>query len=79
VQIAMDGNIINISVKQTEEKEEKDRRFTRQERRLRAAERSITLPMAGQDSEINAKLEDGVLRVEVPKQPEKRLRRIEVH
>jgi HSP20 family protein len=79
VQLSMDGNVLTISVSQKEEKEEKERRFVRRERRMRTAERQIQLPLANEQGDVKAQLANGILTIEVPKEPEKQARRIEIH
>lgn len=64
-----DGRLV-LSVKREESTEEKDRNYIHKERRFSSMQRSIYLADAAGDG-ITAKLEDGVLRVTVPKAEKK--------
>jgi HSP20 family protein len=72
-----EGNLW-ISGKKEEEKEEKGKTFHRVERRHGEFRRMIQLPNAVEEEKIEAKFENGVLRVSVPKSEEVKPKRIPV-
>ncbi len=66
VNLSLEDGRLRIAVHRDEEKEEKDKNFIHKERRYCSMERNIFLQEA--DSEgISAKLEDGVLKIHIPK------------
>ena len=68
--INLDHNLLTISSEQQEEKEEKDKNFTKKEFSYRSFERSFTLPETVDQEKISAKYTDGVLKVVLPKKEE---------
>jgi HSP20 family protein len=68
--IDVDGNILTISSQKEEDKEEKDKKFTRREYSYSSFSRSFTLPDEVNKEKIEAKYEDGILRVALPKKDE---------
>lgn len=70
IDIRVDGNQVTISAEKKEEKDEKSGgRLLRSERRYGFATRSFTLADNLDDSRAEAKFEDGVLKLTLPKQP----------
>lgn len=67
-----------ISGKTEEKKEEKGKTYHRIERRFGEFRRVLPLPAAIKEEEINAKFENGVLRVVVPKSEVVKPKQIEV-
>ncbi|NCB41154.1 MAG: Hsp20/alpha crystallin family protein [Clostridia bacterium] len=66
IKLSLDDGKLNISVIKEESKEEEDKNYIHRERRSCSMSRNIFL--ADSDAEgIKAKLEDGILRVSVPK------------
>lgn len=66
INIGLDGNMLTISATRKEENEEKKDNYIRRERRMGAYSRSFDI--SGIDTEaINAKYENGVLKLELPK------------
>lgn len=65
---------MTIAVQQNEEKESKNDNYIHRERRSSSVARSIYLSEAANDG-IEAKLEDGVLKINVPKAPKTDSRR----
>jgi HSP20 family protein len=65
--ISVDGNIITISAETKSEKEEKDEKFTRKEYNYQSFRRSFTLPEMAEQEKIEAKYEDGELKLLLPK------------
>ncbi len=70
IDIKLDGNTLTISGEKTSEKEEKGKRFYRQERSYGSFRRSIPLPDAIEEEKIAASYKRGVLKVTLPKTAE---------
>lgn len=68
--IEVENHCLCISAEKKEEKKEKDGDFTRREYSFNSFSRSFTLPENVKDGDIDAKYENGVLRVTVPKAKE---------
>lgn len=67
VSLDYDEGKLSISVKKSEESEEKKKSYIHRERRYSSAARSVYLENANPDG-ISAKLENGILCITVPKQ-----------
>jgi HSP20 family protein len=68
--IDVDGNMLTISSEKEETKEEKEKRFTRKEYNYSSFSRSFTLPEEVNQEKIDAKYEDGVLKISLPRKEE---------
>ena len=68
--IDVEGNLLTISSEKEEEKEEKDEKYTRQEYSYSSFERSFTLPDEVNKDKIDARYQDGVLELVLPKKEE---------
>lgn len=68
--IDVEGNMLTISSEKEENKEEKDKKFTRREYSYSSFSRSFTLPEEINKEKIEAKYEDGVLRIVLPRKEE---------
>ena len=68
--IDIDGNMLTISSEKEETKEEKDKKFTRKEYNYSSFSRSFTLPDEVNKEKIDAKYEDGVLKISLPRREE---------
>jgi HSP20 family protein len=68
--IDIDGNMLTISSSKEETKEEKEKRFTRKEYNYSSFSRSFTLPDEVNREKIDAKYEDGVLKITLPRKEE---------
>lgn len=68
--IDIDGNMLTISSEQEDNKEEKDKKFTRKEYSYSSFSRSFTLPDEVNREKIEAKYEEGVLKIYLPKKEE---------
>lgn len=64
--IDVDGNLLTVSSEKEESKEEKDKKFTRKEYNYSSFSRTFTLPDEINKEKIEAKYEDGVLRISLP-------------
>lgn len=72
-----DGNLW-IAGNKKEETEEKGKTYHRVERRHGEFRRMVQLPTAVDDSKVDAKFENGVLTIHVPKAKEAQAKRIEI-
>ena len=68
--IDVDGNMLTISSEMEENKEEKDKKFTRKEYNYSSFSRSFSLPEEVNKEKIEAKYEDGVLKISLPRTEE---------
>jgi HSP20 family protein len=64
--IDVDGNMLTISSEKQENREEKEKKFTRKEYSYSSFSRSFTLPEEVNQEKINASYEDGVLKISLP-------------
>jgi HSP20 family protein len=78
LEVSMTGNRLTVSGTRSEEKRREDDRFFAYERAYGTFSRSFVLPEGTDLDRLRADLQDGVLRVEVPKKAEMQPRRIEV-
>lgn len=65
--IDVDGDVLTISSEKEESKEDKDAKYTRKEYNYSSFSRSFTLPDGADKEKIVAKYEDGVLKINVPR------------
>jgi HSP20 family protein len=68
--IDVDGNMLTISSEKEESKDEKDKKFTRKEYNYSSFSRTFTLPEEINKEKIEAKYEDGVLKISLPRREE---------
>jgi HSP20 family protein len=68
--IDLSGNILTISSEKEENKEEKEKKFTKREYNYTSFSRSFTLPDDVNKDKIEAKYEDGVLHLSLPTKEE---------
>ena len=77
IDVRVDGNVVTISAEVKSEKEEKDGgRVLRRERQQGYASRSFTLACPVDEAQVDAKYENGVLELKLPKKagtPNKRI------
>lgn len=79
--IDVDGNILSISAEKEENREEKKEKFTRKEYNYSSFSRSFTLPDEVTQEKIEAKYEEGVLKLILPREnqaPKEATRQISV-
>lgn len=77
--ITVENNVLLISGEMREEEERKERNYHRVERRFGSFQRSVALPNTVKADQISAKLENGLLHLEIPKAEEVKPRRITVN
>jgi HSP20 family protein len=70
--ISIENNVLSISAEEKSENEEKDEKgnFTRREFSYSSFRRSFSLPVSVDADNINAKYDNGILKVELPKKEE---------
>ena len=69
-QVSVDNGMLAISSEQQEENKEEEDEYTRQEFSYRSFRRSFALPDTVKSDDIQAKYEDGVLKLTLPKKEE---------
>jgi len=79
VEVSMEGNALTVKLNRPQPEQEKDARLLYGGRWYGSAARTINLPFAASSGEVNAKLAEGVLTIEVTKQPEKQAKRIAIN
>lgn len=65
--VDVDNGIITISSEKEEEKNEENKNYSRREFSYSKFSRSFTLPENADENNINAKYDNGILRVTIPK------------
>lgn len=65
--LELTNNVLKIAVEKEEKMEEKEKEYYRKEYSFQSFERLFTLPENIKEAEIDAKYENGILRVLVPK------------
>jgi HSP20 family protein len=78
IDVQVSGNQLIVSGERKEEQEEKGETFHRVERRTGRFSRSILLPCDVQDDGVDAKYQEGVLKITLPKTSEATTRHIEI-
>jgi HSP20 family protein len=74
-QVVLKNNVLTISSEKKMESETKDgEQFTRQEFSYQSFSRSFTLPDSTDSEKIRAKYENGILRVNIPKKEEAKVK-----
>ena len=68
--IDVNGNMLTISCEKNETKEEKDKKYTRKEYSYSSFSRSFTLPDEVNMEKIDARYEEGLLRISLPRKEE---------
>jgi HSP20 family protein len=77
--VTFENGILTVSGEKKFEQESQDENTgTRFERRYGRFERSVTLPRTVDPDKVTAHCDNGVLRIELPKTPEARPRKIEI-
>jgi HSP20 family protein len=76
--VSVENNTLTVKGERKFEKEEKEENFHRIERRYGSFFRAFTLPTTVETENIDAKYENGVLKVELNKKPEAQPKQIKV-
>jgi HSP20 family protein len=65
--LAVDNNVLTVSAEKKEEHEKKEDNYTRREFGYESFSRAFNLPTNTNEEDINARYEDGILRVVIAK------------
>lgn len=68
--IDVDGNMLTISSEKEETKEDKDKKYTRKEYNYSSFSRSFSLPEEVVKEKIDARYDNGVLKISLPRKEE---------
>lgn len=79
VDITITGDTLNIKGEMKEETESNDQEFIRRERRYGTFARSVTLPSGLQTDKADAKFDNGVLTLKLPKSDKVKPRSIKIN
>jgi HSP20 family protein len=77
--VTVENNTLVVKGERKFEKEEKEENFHRIERRYGSFSRAFTLPTTVETENIDAKYENGVLKLELKKKPEAQAKQIKVN
>ena len=78
VDITLTGDVLTISGETREENEQKDKNYLRRERRFGSFSRSISMPEGLQAEKADAKFENGILTLTLPKAENVKPKKIQV-
>ncbi len=79
IHVSVDGNVVSLSAEVRQGDEQKrDEKVLRSERYFGSVARSFSLPQAVDEAGAQARYEDGILKLVLPKQAAPSARRIEV-
>jgi len=78
IELNVEDNILTLSSKKEESKEEKKNGYLIRERRNYEFARTFVLPKDADRQKIKAEFKNGLLEVKIPKKPEARPRKIDV-
>lgn len=79
IEVTLQDRMLAIDVKQEQTEQEERKDFLRKERWLGRTSRSVTLPHAASQKDVDASLKDGVLRLIVKKEPTETTKKIAIH
>jgi HSP20 family protein len=79
LQIHIENNVLTIKGEIRKQNEEKQRNYHRVERRFGSFQRTVALPTTVKADAISASLNNGMLRLDIPKAEEVKPRRIAVN
>ncbi|WP_243018456.1 MULTISPECIES: Hsp20/alpha crystallin family protein [Candidatus Cardinium] len=78
IEVQVNGHVLSIRAKKEANTEQKDTNYYIQERYTGSLQRSISLPNSADVEQINAKLQDGILRLTIPKKERAITKKIEI-
>ncbi len=78
VAIQLEDGVLSISGEKKQEAEVKEQTFHRMERRYGSFYRAVTLPAGVDVEKVDARFEDGVLKIRVPKREELKPKAIKI-
>ncbi len=73
IKVNVEDDVLTISAEKQEEKKEENERYTRKEFTSNSFSRSFTLPANADSGKIEAKYENGILKLALPKKEETRV------
>jgi HSP20 family protein len=79
LQVTLENNVLTIKGESRQEAEDKQRNYHRVERHYGSFQRTIALPSTVKSDSIQASLDNGILRLDIPKSEEVKPRRISVN
>jgi HSP20 family protein len=78
IELKVENNVLSISSKKEDVKEEKNKDYVRKERRSYSFSRSFSLPDTVKTDKIEANFKNGLLNITIPKAPESKPKLIDV-
>jgi HSP20 family protein len=78
IELKVEDNILTLSTRKEESKEEKKNGYLLRERRSAEFCRTFVLPQDADRAEVKAEFKNGLLVVDIPKKPEAQPRKIDV-
>ncbi len=78
IELKVEDNILTLSSKKEESKEQKKNGYLLRERRSAEFCRTFVLPQDADRAEVKAEFKNGLLMVDIPKKPEAQPRKIDV-
>ncbi len=78
LEVTVEGNVLNVSGENRQERKEENSRFWLNERRFGRFQRSYLLPEGVDKDAIEATYQDGILTLRLPKREEARPRRLKI-
>jgi HSP20 family protein len=78
IELKVEDNVLTLSSKKEESKEEKKNGYLLRERRSAEFCRTFVLPRDADRAEVKAEFKNGLLVVDIPKKPESQPRKIDV-
>jgi len=78
IKISLQDNVLTIRGEKKQEKEHKDENYHRIERAYGSFQRSFTLPTPVNTDKIKASFKDGVLKIQLPKTEEAKMKEIPI-
>lgn len=79
IDVTLRDRVLTVQVKQSAEEEKKGRNYIYRERSSGSATRSITLPLAASEKDVDATLKEGVLILTVKKELGEKIKKIAIH
>jgi len=78
VEISVEDNILSLKGKMEKKSEVEDKNYYRRETRSGSFSRHIPLPVNVKGDKASAIFDDGLLKVSVPKMPEKKVKKVDI-
>jgi len=78
IDVSLQGNLLTVSGKREEETKRDEENYHMEERSFGSFTRSFTLPAGIDVGQLSAELDNGVLRVVIPKGPEAKSQKVQI-